>query len=84
VHSILLERQAEKDLDRLSTAFRSRALDAIRQLANEPRPRGCRELIGGQKDWRIRVGVYRILYEIDDGAKVIRINRVRHRREVYR
>lgn len=84
MHSILLERQAEKDLDRLSGAFRSRVLGAIRQLANEPRPRGCRKLIGGENDWRVRVGVCRVLYEIDERARVVRINRVRHRREVYR
>jgi mRNA interferase RelE/StbE len=84
VHKILLERNAEKDLDRLPAIFRSRVIVAIRQLAEQPRPRGCRKLIGGEKDWRIRVGVHRILYEIDDRAKVVRINRVRHRREVYR
>ena len=57
---------------------------AIRQLAEKPRPKGCRKLSGGENDWRIRVGVYRVLYEVDDRTKVIRINRVRHRREVYR
>lgn len=57
---------------------------AIRQLAHNPRPRGCRKLIGGANDWRIRVGAYRVLYEIGERAKEVRINRVRHRREVYR
>jgi mRNA interferase RelE/StbE len=84
VHKILLERNAEKDLDRLPPGFRSRIIAAIRRLADEPRPPGCRKLIGGTDDWRIRVGAYRILYEIDDRAKVLRINRVRHRRDVYR
>lgn len=84
MHKILLERNAEKDLDRLAPGFRSRLIAAIRQLANDPRPPGCRKLIGGSNDWRIRVGVYRILYEIDDRAKILRINRVRHRSDVYR
>jgi mRNA interferase RelE/StbE len=84
VHKILLERNAEKDLDRLPPPFRPRIIAAIRQLANDPRPPGCRKLIGGTNDWRIRVGVYRVVYEIDDRAKILRINRVRHRREVYR
>lgn len=84
MHSILLERNAEKDLDRLPAVVRARVIGAIKELAREPRPRGCRKLIGGKNDWRIRVGVYRVLYEIDDLTKVIRVNRVRHRREVYR
>ena len=84
MHKILLERNAEKDLDRLSALFRSRVIGAIQQLASEPRPRGCRKLLGGTNDWRIRVGGYRVLYEIDDRSKIVRINRVRHRREVYR
>jgi mRNA interferase RelE/StbE len=84
VHKVLLERKAEKDLDRLPPDFHFRIVAAIRQLTNDPRPPGCRKLIGGTNDWRIRVGVYRVLYEIDDRAKILRINRVRHRRDVYR
>lgn len=84
MHKILLERNAEKDLDRLGSDFHSRIIAAIRQLANDPHPRGCRKLAGGRNDWRIRVGVYRLLYEIDDRSKILRINRIRHRRDVYR
>jgi mRNA interferase RelE/StbE len=42
------------------------------------------KLTGAANDWRIRVGEYRIVYEIDDKAQIILVNRVRHRREVYR
>jgi mRNA-degrading endonuclease RelE of RelBE toxin-antitoxin system len=41
-------------------------------------------LAGGRNDWRIRIGVYGVLYEIDDKAKILRTNCVRHRRDVYR
>ncbi len=84
MHKILLERNAEKDLDRLPSNFGSRVIAAIRQLADNPRPAGCRKLIGGANDWRIRVGPYRIVYGISDREKIVRVNRVRHRREVYR
>jgi mRNA interferase RelE/StbE len=84
VHNIFLERNAEKDLDRLPSNFRPRVIAAIRQLAHNPRPSGCRKLIGGTNDWRIRVGAYRVLYEISDRESIVRINHVRHRREVYR
>ena len=57
---------------------------AIRGLAANPRPPRCRKLTGSQNDWRIRVGDYRVVYEIADDIRVVRVNRVRHRREVYR
>ncbi len=40
--------------------------------------------MGSKNDWRIRVGDYRVIYEIADKGRVVRVNRVRHRREVYR
>jgi len=57
---------------------------AIQRLAKNPRPTGCRKLAGTDNDWRIRVGEYRVIYEIADAIRVVRVNRVRHRREVYR
>ena len=61
-----------------------RIIPQIRTLAENPRPSGCRKLTGLKNDWRIRIGDYRVLYEIDEKAKVVKIMRVRHRREVYR
>jgi len=57
---------------------------AIRALGNNPRPAGCRKLAGSKNDWRIRVGDYRVIYEITDAVWIVRVNRVRHRREAYR
>ena len=72
MHRILLEHAAEKDLARLSAQIHGRVIAAIRKLAVEPRPSGCRKLSGSRNDdWRIRVGEYRV-------------HRVRHRRDVYR
>jgi mRNA interferase RelE/StbE len=61
-----------------------RIIPQIRTLAENPRPSGCRKLTGLKNDWRIRIGEYRVLYEIDERAKAVRIMRVRHRREAYR
>ena len=61
-----------------------RIIPQIRALAENPRPSGCRKLAGSKNDWRIRVGDHRVLYEIDEKVKAVRIMRVRHRREVYR
>ena len=84
MYSVLLERAAEKDLARLSAEIHDRVIDAIKALGKNPRPSGCRKLVGGTNDWRIRVGDYRVVYEIADTIRVVRINRVRHLKEIYR
>ncbi len=84
MYHVLLERGAEKDLSRLSSEIHDRIIVAIQALANNPRPPGCRRLAGSKNDWRIRVGDYRVVYEIADEIHVVRVNRVRHRSEVYR
>lgn len=84
LYRVLLERGAEKDLTRLSSEVHNRVIAAIRALATNPRPPVCRKLAGSKNDWRIRVGDYRVVYEIADAIRVVRVNRVRHRREAYR
>lgn len=84
MYQIVVERSAEKDLKKLSSEVRPRAISAIQALAKKPRPSGSRKLAGTANDWRIRVGDYRIVYEIADEVRIVRINRVRHRRDVYR
>jgi mRNA interferase RelE/StbE len=82
--SVLLERAAEKDLARLPARIHDRVIAAIMGLGKNPRPPGCRKLAGSKDDWRIPVGDYRVVYEIAEAVRIVRINRVRHRREIYR
>jgi len=84
MYRVVVERSAEKDLRKLQLGVRFRVADALRSLANDPRPVGSRKLAGTKRDWRVRVGDYRIIYEIADAIRVVRIYRVRHRREAYR
>jgi mRNA interferase RelE/StbE len=56
---------------------------AIDSLAENPRPTGCRRL-RGRKDWRVRVGDYRIIYGIDDDRRIVEILSAAHRREIHR
>jgi mRNA interferase RelE/StbE len=84
MHEILLTPQAEKDLKRLPAETFRRVISDIRSLAQTPRPPGCKKLSGSRSDYRIRVGDQRILYEVDDVAREVKVLRVRHRREVYR
>jgi mRNA interferase RelE/StbE len=84
VYEVYLERAAERDLRRLSAEVFHRIIPHIQALAENPRPTRCRKISGSANDWRIRVGDYRIVYEIDEAANAVRIFRVRHRRDVYR
>ena len=84
MYRVIVERSAEKDLRRLPLDMRFRVADALRSLANDPRLVGSRKLAGTKHDWRIRVGDYRVIYEIADSIGVVRVYRVRHRREAYR
>ncbi|MEO7724568.1 MAG: type II toxin-antitoxin system RelE/ParE family toxin [Chthoniobacterales bacterium] len=61
-----------------------RVVRAIRQLANNPRPSGCRKLANARNAYRIRVGDYRVIYAVSDVVLVVAIESIRHRREVYR
>jgi mRNA interferase RelE/StbE len=78
-----IKRSAEKEIRGLSKDVASRIVDAIRGLGTEPRGQGSRKLAGAE-GYRVRVGVYRILYTIDDSARVVMIVAVGHRREIYR
>jgi len=84
VYEVYLEKSAENDIKRLPTSIFQRIIPQIKALAENPRPSGCRKITGSKNDWRIRIGDYRIIYEIDEKAKAVRVMRVRHRREVYR
>ncbi|HID64364.1 MAG TPA: type II toxin-antitoxin system RelE/ParE family toxin [Anaerolineae bacterium] len=75
---------AAKEFRSLSTELKHRIGAAIDGLSQDPRPPGVRKLMGHQRLYRIRVGQYRVVYEIDDKEQLIRITRLRHRREVYR
>ncbi|MCL5991581.1 MAG: type II toxin-antitoxin system RelE/ParE family toxin [Bacteroidetes bacterium] len=52
-------------------------------LKSEPRPAGCKKLIGFHNLWRIRIGDYRIIYSIDDSDKIIDISTIKHRKDAY-
>jgi mRNA interferase RelE/StbE len=74
----------ERDMSRLPRPLLLRLNRAILALADSPRPPGCKKLTGQPGLYRIRVGDWRIVYEIDDAHRIIIIAIVGHRRDVYR
>ncbi|MBL8023381.1 MAG: type II toxin-antitoxin system RelE/ParE family toxin [Elusimicrobia bacterium] len=77
-------RSARKELKDLDRSFQRRIIDKIEGLGHQPRPSGCVKLTGQNRLWRIRIGDYRIVYEIDDDHRQIDVIVIRHRRDVYR
>ena len=75
---------AARQLERLDKPVRRRVATAINSLAAEPRPAGVKKLAGSGDLWRIRVGDYRIVYQIHDRHLVVVIVTIGHRSDVYR
>ena len=82
-YSLEIKRSAQKELDALDETLFTRIDRKIVALADSPRPAGCKKLKGYKDQWRLRVGNWRVLYIIDDAAKLVTITRIAHRREVY-
>ncbi len=82
-YQVEVKRSASKALDDIPSHDRQRILEALRELQLNPRPAGCKKL-SGREGWRIRSQNYRVIYDIDDGARKIVIQAIGHRRDIYR
>lgn len=82
-YELRIERRAQKQLAKIAQPDRDRIISAVRSLAEQPRPVEVKKLTG-REAWRIRVGHYRILYEIHDQALVIFVIKISYRKDVYR
>jgi mRNA interferase RelE/StbE len=83
-YDVALTSTAEKELKNLSSQLIARLVPRLENLVSNPRPPGCKKLSGGDDEWRIRVGDYRVVYTIDDAELRVEVTRIRHRSEVYR
>jgi len=82
-YELVFRKSVAKDLRQIPNEDVVRILERIRALAEDPRPPGCEQL-SGLKRYRIRQGVYRIVYEVQDRRLVVLVVKVAHRRDVYR
>lgn len=82
-YELVFRKSVAKDLRALPRRDVRRILKRIRALADEPRPDGC-EKLSGRELYRIRQGVYRIIYAIEDSELVVVVIKIAHRRDVYR
>ncbi len=81
-YTVLISRRAQKELANLPKSEYYRVRDAIILLSENPRPENCKKLVG-REGWRIRIGNYRAIYEIDDAGHEVTVLHVGHRRGIY-
>jgi mRNA interferase RelE/StbE len=83
-YQVEFTKKASKQLDKLSKDLQQKIKTKVQELADNPRPSGVVKLENSDDRYRIRVGDYRVLYEIQDDLLIVSVIRVGHRREVYR
>ena len=81
---IEFRKPAEKDLRRIAPTHLPRLIETIRALTANPLPPNVRKLADSEHSYRVRIGDYRIIYQFLSQQRLVIIERVRHRREVYR
>jgi mRNA interferase RelE/StbE len=81
-YQVFIRPRAQKSLSSLPKTDYDAVRDAMLKLGVNPRPHGCKKLVD-RDGWRIRVGVYRIIYKIDDNQKTITAIDIGHRSDVY-
>jgi len=82
-YTVSVNRSAQKEVRALDRSIRVRVVQSFRLLAADPRPPGCRKLVGATNRWRIRIGEYRVIYSIDDADRQVEIVAARHRSKAY-
>ncbi|HEV8286884.1 MAG TPA: type II toxin-antitoxin system RelE/ParE family toxin [Chitinophagaceae bacterium] len=82
-YEVLLSKAARKQLSTLPLFIHNKIIEDISGLSLSPRPAGCKKLKGFKNAWRIRVGDYRVIYEIEDKVLRILVIAIGHRKDIY-
>lgn len=82
-YGVELKPSAHKELEALPDHVLVRMIQTLEGLISDPRPHGCKKLKGYKDQWRVRVGDWRVVYVVDDSAKLVSVTRIAHRRDVY-
>ncbi len=84
MYKVSIKNSALKEIQQIPKSFRIRIIETIDSLAVDPRPKGVKKLENFKNSYRVRVGQYRIVYEIEDRQLRIEVIKVANRKEVYR
>ena len=83
-YQVIIPKPVQKQLDSLPESIRDTTLKRLMALKDNPRPRGCVKLKGYENEYRLRIGGYRIRYEVLDKESIVLLLHCKHRREVYK
>ena len=82
-YKLFIEKVAQKELSKVPHKEQLRIIAAVKNLTENPRPPGVKKLTG-RDAWRIRIGNYRIIYEIQEDKLIVLIVHIGHRKDIYR
>ena len=83
-YRVEISRSAAKELRGIDRMWIPKIVATIETLKAEPRPSGCKKLVGSDHTYPLRIGDYRVIYDIHDDALIVLVVRIRHRSDVYR
>jgi mRNA interferase RelE/StbE len=83
-YKVIIKRTAQKEIKSLPKSVIKKVVIKIQDLTNNPRPSGSKKIVGTSDTWRVRVGNYRIIYDVFDEVLVVEVIAVRHRKDAYK
>ena len=83
IYQLLIEKSAQNPLSKIPSSHQDRIINGISKLSAQPRPAGVKKL-SGREAWRIRIGSYRVIYEINDDKLTVLVVTLGHRKDIYR
>jgi len=83
-YQVIVPKPVQRQLDSLPDSVRERVIRRIAALKEDPRPHGCVKLKGYENEYRIRIGDYRVRYEVRDRESIVLLLHCKHRKDVYR
>ena len=83
MYQVIVTKTAEKQLDKIPNNYYILITTKLKKLVFDPRPSGCKKLVGYEHIYRIRVGSYRVIYTIDDNILIVEVIKVGTRQSVY-
>ena len=84
MYTIVIHKKAKKEIDKIPDIYARKIAETIYQLAENPRPSGCKKLSASDEYYRVRVADYRIIYSIEDEILYIEVVKIGHRKEIYK
>lgn len=84
MYLVLINKSAKKTLDKIPANYQNNIAQHIEELSTDPHPQGSIKMKGSNNTYRLRVGVYRIIYDVFDTELIIKVITIDHRKDVYK